>query len=150
MAEPVHPRFGYVRDDRETSCHVAIKCTVAHAQFALVAGGEHDGAELIRQRHQQSAACPRLNVLFGDVFFPATKHLFEGLFIRCVNAIDGKQFETDSEIFRQRTRVINRTRRRIRPGHSDSDYILRTDRLGGDYGGESTISPSARSEYRLS
>ena len=38
---------------------------VADRHLRLVAGGEHDRAELVRQRHQQRAAHPRLQVLLG-------------------------------------------------------------------------------------
>ena len=71
VRQPEDRGFGQVLDHGKAACHVAIQRAIAGGHFALVAGGQHDRAKLIGQRHQQRAANPRLNVLFGRVLCPA-------------------------------------------------------------------------------
>ena len=65
--ELVDDRLRHVADDREAAAHVAVDRAVADGQFALVAGGEKQVAELIRERHQDHAAQTRLHVFLGRV-----------------------------------------------------------------------------------
>ena len=69
--ELVHERLRDVLDGREPARHVAVERGVPHRVLALVAGGEHQRAELVRERHQQVAADARLQVLLGDVLLHA-------------------------------------------------------------------------------
>ena len=69
-AESIDQRFRHVLDHCEAARHVAVQRAVAGGHLALVAGGQHDRAELVRQRHQQGAADARLDVFFGGVFGP--------------------------------------------------------------------------------
>src|SRR5207248_11013986 len=66
-AEPVHHRLGDVLDDGEPAREVAVERGVADRHLRLVAGGEHQPAELVGQRHQEVAPDARLDVLRGEV-----------------------------------------------------------------------------------
>jgi hypothetical protein len=45
-----------VADHGESAAHVAVKGAVADGDFALVPGGQQQGAELVGERHHQDAA----------------------------------------------------------------------------------------------
>src|SRR5687767_7534811 len=49
----------HVLDHGEAAGHVAVERRVADGDLALVAGGENEPAELVRERHQQGAADAR-------------------------------------------------------------------------------------------
>src|SRR5438552_933620 len=65
--ELVDERLRYVLDRGEAAGHVAVQRGVADGELALVAGREHERAELVGHRHEQVAADARLEVLLGDV-----------------------------------------------------------------------------------
>ena len=65
--ERVHLGLVQVLDRRIAAAHVAVDRRVADGVFALVAGGEQQAAELVRQRHEDDAAAARLQVLLGHV-----------------------------------------------------------------------------------
>src|SRR5690606_24573861 len=56
-----------VLDRRVAAAHVAVDRGVADRVLALVAGGEQQATELVRQRHHQRAARARLQVFLGGV-----------------------------------------------------------------------------------
>src|SRR5512139_657891 len=62
-----HHRLENVLDDREPAGHVPVEGGVPYAHLALVPRGEDDLAELVRQRHQDRATDPRLQVLLRGV-----------------------------------------------------------------------------------
>ena len=66
LAEPVDQGLGNVLEHGEAARHVAVERGVADRRLALVAGGEHQPAELVGERHQQVAADAGLDVLLGD------------------------------------------------------------------------------------
>ena len=51
----------------EPARHVPVERRVADRQLGLVAGRDHEPAELVGERHQQHAADARLDVLLGEV-----------------------------------------------------------------------------------
>ena len=67
--------------------------------------------KLVRERHQQGAARPRLYIFFGDVFAPPGKQRFERSPIGGNNVSNGKQLEAYAEIAGERLRILNRTGR---------------------------------------
>ncbi len=100
-AQPIHQSLRNVRDYRQPADHVTIERAVAHAEFALVAGREHDRSELVRQRHQQ---VPRArDCIFSSVTSSACarENASQCFVIRLVCGIDRKQFEADAKILRQ-------------------------------------------------
>ncbi|MNV86462.1 hypothetical protein D3C71_1805000 [compost metagenome] len=50
--EVKHSRLRHILDHRKTASHVAIQRAIAGGHFALVTGGEHDGAKLVGQGHE--------------------------------------------------------------------------------------------------
>ena len=65
--QPEDQCLEHVLDHRKAAGHVAVQRAVAGGHLALVAGGQHDAAELVGQRHQQHAADAGLDVLLGRV-----------------------------------------------------------------------------------
>ena len=65
--EPEHVRLVDVLQQREPAGEVAVERRVADRELRLVAGRDHEPAELVRERHQQRPADPRLQVLLGQV-----------------------------------------------------------------------------------
>ena len=66
-----------------------------YAKFTLVAGGEHDGAKLVGESHQQRTACTRLKVLLRHVFVCTGKNPGQRLAIGLEDVLNWKQFETN-------------------------------------------------------
>ena len=65
--QAVDQGLGHVLDDGEAAGHVAVQRAIAGGHLGLVARGQHQAAGLVGQGHQQRAAHPRLDVLFGGV-----------------------------------------------------------------------------------
>ena len=65
-AQPVDQRLGHVLDDGEPAGRVAVQGGVADRHLALVAGGEHQPAQLVGQRHEDDAPDAALQVLLGQ------------------------------------------------------------------------------------
>ena len=65
--QAVDQGLGHVLDDGEAAGHVAVQRAIAGGHLGLVARGQHQAAGLAGQGHQQRAAHPRLDVLFGGV-----------------------------------------------------------------------------------
>src|SRR5215471_16379899 len=79
--EVVYQHFRDVLDDGEPPRHVAVEGRVAHAILALVAGRQHEPAELVGERHQEVAADAGLQVLLGDIFLHALERLAQGALV---------------------------------------------------------------------
>ena len=75
--EAVDPGLGHVAKRGEAADHVPVEGGVADRDLALVAGGQHQAPELVRQRHQERTAHPGLEVLLGDVAREAGERLRE-------------------------------------------------------------------------
>ena len=56
-AEVEDERFGHVFNEGESAAHVAVHGAVADGHFGFVAGGQHECAKLIGERHDQVTAC---------------------------------------------------------------------------------------------
>ncbi len=67
----------HVADHGEAAAHVAIERAVADGELALVAGGEHQRAPFVRERHQGDAAQARLQILLGDAGRSAVEQRIE-------------------------------------------------------------------------
>ena len=66
-AQPVDGGLVHVLDDGEAAGRVAVERGVPDRHLALVPGGQHQPAELVRQRHQQHPPDAALQVLLGQV-----------------------------------------------------------------------------------
>ena len=71
LAEFENRRFCQIFDHSKATSHIAIECAVARGHFAFVAGGQHNRAEFIRQRHEQCATNAGLDVFFCRIFSAA-------------------------------------------------------------------------------
>ena len=65
--EGVHFHFRQVGDHGESAAHIAVEGAVTHRDFALVAGGEQEGAVFIGERHEQETPGAGLQVFLGDI-----------------------------------------------------------------------------------
>src|ERR1035437_8842915 len=134
FAEPIHQCFWHVGNDRQATNHVAVEGTIADAQLALVSGGKHNRSEFNGKSHQERAPGARLDVFFGHVFSLSREHIPQRLAVRLVRGVDRKQLETNSELRRQGTRIMDGAGPEMGPGHADADHFSRPARIGGDDG----------------
>ena len=67
FAQLVDEQFGHVADDRVRAGGVAVQRRVTDGGLGLVAGGQHQPAEPVRQRHEQHATNAALEVLIGEI-----------------------------------------------------------------------------------
>ena len=138
-AQLVHRRLGDVLEHGETAGHVAVKGAVAGGDLRLVAGREHDVAELVRQCVQDHAANPRLQVLLRD---PGPRP-FEGagqdLLERPMGRFDGEVEQLDPEGLRHQPGVLEALGRGIAGRHAHRDHVLGAECVSGDRGGEGRV-----------
>ncbi len=121
----VNQRLRHVADHGQAAAHIAIERAVADGQFALVAGGQHQRAPLIRQGHQCDAAQARLQVLLGDVARRAGEKRIRASLRNCIVAAgDRDDLEANAEILRHRPRIGNAALGRVRSRHADAGDIL--------------------------
>jgi hypothetical protein len=89
--------------------HVAVKRAVADRHFRLVAGGQHQRASLVGQRHQDIAADARLDVFFGGIGGKAGEQRVEHRRVGLHGRRDGKLVIAHAElaiIARESSRLI--------------------------------------------
>src|SRR5207247_2067443 len=68
-----------------------------HAVLALVAGRQDQPAELVRERHEEVAADPGLEVLLGDVLLEPLERPREGALVGAEDRRDRDRQELDTE-----------------------------------------------------
>ena len=112
--EPVDHGLVDVLQHREAARRVAVERAVAHRGLALVAGREHEPAELVRQRHQVVAADARLQVLLGDVARAAREGRRQRAAVGLEHVHDRDRVEAQAERAAQRLGVLAREARRCR------------------------------------
>ena len=98
--------FEYVTDHGETAAHVAVECAIAHGHFALVAGGEEEGAKFIGERHHEDAADAGLDIFLGDVGCAAGEDGPERRLGGGHGVGDGDGLEPEPEVFGEEARVV--------------------------------------------
>ena len=151
LALPVDPagegvdlRLEHIGDDREAAAHVAVERAVTDGHFALVAGGEEQGAEFVRERHHQDAADAGLDVFFGDIARPAGEERPERVFRRGDGVGDGDRFEADAEILGENAGVVTGVLRGNRGGQGDTDDVFLSQGVGGDDGDQRGINATGK------
>ena len=134
--------FGHVLDRREAADRVAVDRRVADRELALVAGGEHEVALGVGQRHQRRAAHPRLDVLLGEpgqrqrrrrTRRPSARSARRGSARRCARR--GRRRRTASA--RRSTRSASRRR----------STLLAADRVGRDRGDHRRVDAAGQAEH---
>ena len=94
-------RLGHVADHRQAAAHIAVQRAVAHREFALVAGGQHQRAAFVRERHQGDAAQARLHILFRDVRRAGPSNTgLQHVQKRVVLVLIGIELEPDAQVAR--------------------------------------------------
>ena len=88
--ERVDERLLDVLDHSEAAGKVAIERGVADRHLRLVAGRQHEPAELVRQCHQQVATDSRLKVLLCEVGLAPRERVFEQLAVALDRSVDRK------------------------------------------------------------
>ena len=148
--EPVDERLGHVLDHREAARGVAVQGRVADRELRLVAGREHEPAELVRQRHEQVAADAGLEVLLGDVRIAAVEAARQGLLVGLHRRADLQVAGLEAEVGRQGARVGLGLGRGMRRGHHRHVHALGSQRVGGDAGDQRGVDPAGETEHHVS
>ena len=107
MADGIDARLDQIADDRQGADHVAVERAIAHGHLGFVAGGEHQGAELVGERHEDGAANARLDVLFGDVRRQSGEERRQCVVELGKERVDGDGFKADAEIRGQLAAVVD-------------------------------------------
>ena len=113
-----------VLDHGEAAGHVAVQRAVAGGHLALVAGGQHDAAELVGQRHQQHAADARLDVLLGRVLGQALELLRQRGLERLELGHDGNLVVAHAQARRHVARVDPGDVGRVGRGHHHGAHLV--------------------------
>src|SRR5439155_14819188 len=111
-----------VLQQREAAGEVAVQRRVADRQLRLVPGRDDEPAELVRERHQQRAADPRLQVLLGQVGLAAGERARERSRERLYHRLDLELAEVDPERLGESPRVAARQLRRVARRHRHAVY----------------------------
>ena len=147
LRDPVHHRLGHVGDDREPAAHIPVERAIADGDFAFVASGQEQGAELVRHRHENHATQPGLDVLFGDVFRAAREDRLHLLLHSGKRRLDGHHVVLDTEVLRQPAGVVEAARRGKLRGQRKAVNVFPPQRLDGDDRGERRINPAAQAQH---
>ena len=136
-----------VLQHREAAGHVAIQRAVTHARLALVAGREHQPAELVRQRHERVAADARLQVLLGRVGRAANERWCQRLLVRLHGIGDGDALEPHAQGRRERGGVLGRDRGRVGRRHRHAHDMSGAQGIDGDGCRERRVDAARKSEH---
>ena len=145
--EPEDVRLEDVLDQREAAGHVAVERRVPDRELRLVARREHEPAELVRERHQEHAANPRLQVLLGEIGLAAGEDLRERRLERVVDRVDRQLEEVRAERLRERARVMPRRLGRVTRRHRHAVHALRAERLDRERRDERRVDPAGDAEH---
>jgi hypothetical protein len=148
-AEVEHEGLGHVLDHREAAGHVAVQGAVADRGLALVAGGEHEPAELVGQRHQDVAADAGLQVFLGDVRRAAGPLRGKLGHVGVVQPADGDLAELDAEVARDQFRVGARLAGRIFGGHGHAGDAVRAERVDREGGDERGVDAAGQPDHHV-
>ena len=107
MRKAIDQGLRNVGDDRQATRHVAIERAIADADLGLVAGAQHQGAELIGKGHEHGAANARLQILFGHVFFVPGEGRLQRLPVGFEDIGNAQQLEANAEIGGQLAGIVN-------------------------------------------
>ena len=149
LAELVDEGLGHILDDAEAAGHVAVEGGVAHGEFALVAGGQDEPAELVGDSHEQVASDAGLHVLLRDVGLRAVEYGVEGVFHGAVDVLDGDDAERNAQGGGERLRVGHAAVGGVAGGHGDALDVLGAEGVDGDDGGEAGIDAAGEADERL-
>ena len=121
----------HILERSKTARHVAIQCAVTGGKLALIAGDQHHRAHLVRQRHEQVAAHPRLNVFLGHILPTASKQRRQR-FLKCMaQRINRNHVMPYAQPSRHFMRIIQRHGRGMHRGHHDRAHLLTPQRIHG-------------------
>jgi len=90
-----------------------------------------------------------LDVLLGDVARPAGEERGESFLAGGDHVDDGQRVVGDAEVLRHRRGVVAAVLAGDDRGQADADDVLRTERLGGDDGGEGGVDAAGEAEQGL-
>ena len=138
-----------VFDQREAARHVAVQRRVADRELGLVARRNHQPPELVRQRHQQHAADPRLQVLLGQIGLPPLERLGEDARECLDDGLDPDLAEIAVQPFREPARVLTCRLRRVTRGHRHAVHALGPERFGRKRGGDRRIDATRDADHDL-
>ncbi len=145
-AEPVDQQLGHVLDHREAAGGVAVEGAVADGALALVAGGEHEPAELVRQRHQGHAPDARLEVLLGEVRLTTVEAGRQHLAERGERRLDGDDPPVDAEVVGQALGVGDRVVARVARRHEHAVHAVGPERVDRDGGDDRRVDPARQAD----
>ena len=143
----VHLALVDVLQHGEAAGHVAVERGVADRHLGLVAGRDHEPAELVRQRHHDVAADARLEVLLGHVRLAPLEGLAQQLVVGRHRLVDADLAEVHPEVLRDRARVGPRALARVRRRHRDARHALGAERVGGDQRGQRRVDPARQRDH---
>ena len=85
-----------------------------------------------------------LCLVFGQSF----EHFFELRFEISERVRDWNFEKFDSEIAGERASIVDAAARRVRAGHGNTGYILRSQRIHRDHGSDRRIDSTAQADHR--
>ena len=145
--QPEDVRLEDVLQQREAAGHVAVERRVADRELRLVPGRDDQPAELVRERHQQDAADPRLQVLLGEVGLAAGEALGEHRVEGVGGRVDRQLPEIGAEALGEPPRVGACRLGRVARRHRDAVHALRAERLDGERGRERRVDPAGDADH---
>src|SRR5439155_24017260 len=128
--------------ERKLDGHVSLERGAAHRELGLVPGGDDEPAELVRERHQEHAAGPRLDVLLGRVWLVACEDVGERLEEALYDRLDRELEEGGAERLGEAPRIATRLLRAEARRHRDAMDAVRPERLAGDRRRQRGVDPA--------
>ena len=148
-AQVVHPGLQHVLDDGVATHRVAVDGEVADGHLALVAGGEHHPAELVRQRHQRGATDAALQVLLGEVGRAAVERRGEHVEVRSESRLDGHRAVVDAEALGEVGGVGSAVVAGVAAGHADAVHVLGAEGVDGHAGHDRGVDTARQADDHI-
>ncbi len=144
--EVVNHELRNIRNDGETTGHVAVERAVADGIFRFVAGAENHGTEFVRKGHEVIATNACLDILLGCVGGAPGKNGSESLFVGVKDGGDGDGEELDAEIVGKVLGIDLAAFGGVGAGHGNAKDVFLAESGNGDGDDDGGVNTAAETD----
>ena len=147
LRQLVNQGLGHVLEHIKAPRHIAVEGGIAHRQLAFVASGQHQGAGLVGNGHQQHAPAAGLNILLADISGQAGKFVLQGGHEGLVDSVNGDGLVTHSQILGLAGSILLAHRRGVLKGHHHRPDPRRPQRIHCQHQAESGVDAAGQAQH---
>ena len=144
--QPIDERLAAVLDGSETACHIAVQGRVSDGHFTLVARGQQHTSRLVRYRHQEQSATPRLNIFFGCIGLAFAKYRIQLRNCRLIHGLYRNHVIANTQRRCLQSRILLAHIGRVSKRHHYGAHAIRTNRIVSDGRNQRRINPAGQAK----